>query len=434
MWPPNYAMTLGKETVFSVDPRPIKFGPGAILELSTDAQILGMKRAAVFTDPRVVDLAPVARALETLKQSGIEVLLYDRVAVEPTDSSFLAAAAFLRDEDVDGIISIGGGSVIDTAKAANLLKCHPAEFIAYVNPPVGEGRPVPGPLMPHIACPTTAGTGSEATAVAVFDFEARRVKTGISSRYMKPSMGIIDPELTYAMPPLVTASTAFDVLTHAIESYTAIPYTQRPRLEDPQKRPTYQGANPYSDIGALEAIRLGGHYLLRAVQDGSDTEARIAMAYASTLAGASFGNAGVHIPHAMSYSVAGMIRNYQPEGWPSDHAMCPHGISVVVNAPAAFRWTAPTSPKRHLQVAKALGARVEAASEEDAGQLLADRLIELMRATGIPMGLESLGYRPDDVPQLVEGAKQQARLLRQAPCEVSWEDLARLYQDAMNYE
>lgn len=433
MWLPDYPITPDRETVFSVDPRPIKFGPQAILELGSDAKTLGITNAAVFTEPQLARLEAVQRGIKTIEAAGVAVEVYDRVTVEPTDASFLAAADFLKQGGFDGLISIGGGSVIDTGKAANLFASHPAAFTAYVNPPVGEGRPVPGPLMPHIACPTTAGTGSEATAVAVFDFTEKRIKTGIASKFMKPSLGIIDPELTHSMPPLVTAATAFDVLTHAIESYTAIPYTKRPKLEDPSQRPAYQGANPYSDVGALQAIRLGGQFLLTAVNHGQDEKARTAMAYASTLAGASFGNAGVHIPHAMSYSVAGMIRDYQPAGWPSHKAMCPHGISVVVNAPAAFRFTAKAHPERHRTVAEALGANVNGVPASEGGEVLATRLIELMRAAGIPMGLSELGYGPDDIPQLVAGAEKQARLLRQSPCEVTAHDLEQLYRDAMQY-
>ncbi len=431
MFGDDYQTVPGGETVFTVDPRPVKFGVGAVDELGADARALGIRRAAVFTDAAVVTLAATSKALRALEQAGVECEIYRHTLVEPTDASFLTAAAFVREGGFDGIVSLGGGSVIDTAKAANLYASHPAPLLAYVNAPIGEGRPVPGPLMPHIACPTTAGTGSESTGVAVFDLVSQKLKTGISSKWLKPSLGVIDPQFTYSLPALVTAATGFDVLTHAIESYTALPYTQRPRPSDPGQRPPYQGANPHSDLGSLEAIRLGGRYLVRAVRDSADHEARNAMMYAATLAGISFGNAGVHIPHAMSYSVAGMIRRYQPEGWPSDHALCPHGISVVVNAPAAFRFTAVGSQKRHLQAARALGADVGA--DADAGEALAAAFVELMRAAGIPNGLSALDYGEDDVPALVEGAVQQQRLLNQSPRPVGASDLAGMYRDAMSY-
>jgi alcohol dehydrogenase class IV len=423
----------GGETVFTVDPRPIKFGPGAVAEIGSDARSLGMRRVALFTDAGVAGLAPTARAMAALEAAGVETVVYGDTLVEPTNHSFAEATAFVRDGGFDGVVSIGGGSVIDTAKAANLFSSHPADLLAYVNKPIGEGRAVPGPLKPHIACPTTAGTGSESTGVAVFDYLEHQVKTGISSKHLKPSLGLIDPEFTYTLPPLVTAATGFDVLTHAIESFTALPYTRRPRAQDPALRPPYQGANPHSDLGSLEAIRLGGRFLERAVKDPEDHHARIAMMYAATMAGMSFGNAGVHVPHAMSYSVAGMIRDYRPEGWPREHALCPHGISVVVNAPAAFRFTGPAAPERHLAAAAALGAETDGVAPNNAGALLADTMARMMRETGIPNGLADLAYTEVDIPGLAKGAFAQQRLLTTAPLPVAMEDLERLYADAMRY-
>lgn len=433
MFGEHYQFKPGGERLFTVDPRPIKVGPGAVGDLGSDARSLGIQRAAVFTDASVSHLEPYGRALEALRAAGVEFEVYEATRVEPTDRSFVEAGEFMKACGADGVISIGGGSVIDTAKAASLLSTYPSDFIDYVNKPIGGGKPVPGALPPHIACPTTSGTGSESTAVAVFDLEAQHVKTGISSKYLKPSLGVIDPEFTYTLPALVTASTGFDVLTHAVESYTAAPFTSRDAPQDPTTRPPYQGANPYSDAGSLEAIRLGGRYLLRAVADAADREARNAMMYAATMAGISFGNAGVHIPHAMSYSVAGLIRGYQPDGWPRDHAMCPHGISVVVNAPAAFRFTGSSAPERHLQVLECLGEDIADVSLQEAGSALAEAFITMMRAAGIPNGLGDLDYTDSDIPALVEGAYRQQRLLTLAPREVAKEDLRDLYQDAMRY-
>jgi len=433
MFGDHYQFRQGGERLFTVDPRPIKVGPGAMRELGSDAGAMGIRRAALFTDSAITHLEPYDNALKSLRDAGIEFDVYSDSRVEPTDGSFIEAGEFMRQCGADGVISIGGGSVIDTAKAASLLSTYPADFLDYVNPPIGEGKAVPGPLPPHIACPTTSGTGSESTAVAVFDLEEQKVKTGISSKHMKPTLGVIDPEFTYTLPPLVTASTGFDVLTHAVESYTAAPFTSRDAPQDPAARPPYQGANPYSDAGSLEAVRLGGRYLIRAVTDPSDHEARNAMMYAATMAGISFGNAGVHIPHAMSYSVAGMIRGYQPDGWPRDHAMCPHGISVVVNAPAAFRYTGASAPERHLKALECLGEPTGDIEPPQAGAALADAFIRMMRAAGIPNGLGDLNYKEDDIPGLVDGAYRQQRLLTLAPRPVEREDLAALYRDALRY-
>jgi alcohol dehydrogenase class IV len=266
----------------------------------------------------------------------------------------------------------------------------------------------------------------------VFDLLEQNVKTGISSPRLKPDLALIDPSFTWGVPKLVTAATGFDVLTHAIESYTAIPFTQRPASE-PAKRPPYQGANPHSDSGSLEAIHIAAKYLERTVKDPDDHEARTAMMYAATLAGNAFGNAGVHVPHAMSYSVAGMIKDYQPEGWPEDHSMCPHGISVVVNAPAAFRFTSEANPERHWQAAQALGTDMQDVETKDGGEALANRMIELMRECDIPNGLSALGYTDKDISGLVDGAYKQKRLLVNSPREVEKSDLEAIYREAMSY-
>ena len=421
------------DTGFTVEAASMKFGPGMLAELGTDAKALGMRRVALFTDPTVAAIAPFGAALDSLKAAGLDVVVYDRCRVEPTSASFLDAAAFARDGGFDGYISIGGGSVIDTAKAANLYATHPADFLAYVNKPLGEGRPVPGPVKPHIACPTTCGTGSETTGVAIFDHVEKQVKTGISSRYLRPNLAVVDPRTIDSLPPGVIASTGFDVLTHAIESHTARPYRSRTRPDAANPRPHYQGANPWSDIGSLQAIRLGGTYLERAVNDPEDEEARDALMFAATLAGLAFGNAGVHIPHAMSYSVAGMNHRFTAIGYEKADPMVPHGISVVLNAPAAFRFTGPAAPERHLRAAEALGAEVRGVSPADGGAVLAARLIAMMKATHLPNGLSALGYDEEDIPGLVQGAMAQQRLLTIAPRPVTEEDLRGLYADAMRY-
>ncbi len=423
----------GGETVFSVAGTNLKFGLGALSELGEDARRLGMRRVALFTDRNVAATESFEAARRSLERAGVDAVVYDEVAVEPTDASFEAAAAFAGDGWFDGFVSLGGGSVIDTAKAADLLVSHPDELLAYVNAPLGGAKPVPGPLKPHIACPTTSGTGSECTSVAVFDLVERKVKTGIASPHLKPSLAIVDPATTWTLPAGVVAATGFDVLTHAIESYTARAFASRPKPASPGERPPYQGANPWSDMGSLQAIRLGGRYLERAATDADDREARTQLMFAATLAGLAFGNAGVHVPHAMSYSVAGLNHSFKAAGYEGEQGMVPHGISVVVNAPAAFRFTAEVAPRRHLDAAVALGVDGRGTNPHDSGELLAGRLIEMMRATGIPNGLGGLGYSERDVAALAEGALAQQRLLVIAPRPVERGDLEELYRQAMRY-
>ena len=425
-----YAITEGHESAFAVDISSIVFGPGTLKETGEHARALGMKRAALFTDKRVGALQHVADAVASLRSTGIDVAVYDEVKVEPTDESFRAAALFAAEGRFDGYVSVGGGSVIDTCKAADLYATHPAAFLDYVNVPIGAGKAVPGPLKPHIACPTTCGTGSECTGIAVFDLLEKQVKTGIASKRLRPSLALVDPTTTYSLPKNVVAASGFDVLSHALESYTARPYTMRAKAA---ARPMSQGANPWSDTGCEAALRKLGAYLVRAVNDASDREARDAMMFAATLAGIAFGNSGVHVPHGMSYSVAGLVRDFRPDGYPKEEAMVPHGMSVIVNAPSVFRYTAEACPGRHLDGASWLGADARGAGDQDAGEVLAKHLIRLMRDTGIPNGISGVGYGEGDVASLSEGAFAQQRLLTNSPREVSRDDLGHLFRGAMRY-
>jgi hydroxyacid-oxoacid transhydrogenase len=363
----------------------------------------------------------------------VSVAVFDEVHVEPTDASFAHAAEFAREGSFDGYVSVGGGSVIDTCKAALLYATYPADLLTYVNKPIGEGRPVPGPLPPHIACPTTCGTGSECTGIAVFDYLALHAKTGIASRRLRPTHALIDPVATRSLPAMVVAASGFDVLCHAIESFTARPFTSRARPDRRAPRPMSQGQNPWSDLGSREALRVGGRYLARAVNDASDHEAREGLAWAASLAGIAFGNSGVHLPHAMSYSVAGLVRDYRCEGYPASEAMVPHGVSVVVNAPSVFRATAAASPGRHLEAASLLGADTRGAGDADAAEVLAGVMIRLMRETHVPLGVGQLGYTSKDLDALTRGAIVQTRLVDNAPIPVDEAAMRSLFQGALSY-
>jgi hydroxyacid-oxoacid transhydrogenase len=322
--------------------------------------------------------------------------------------------------------------VIDTAKAVNLYTTYPpANFLDYVNAPIGKAMPVPGPLKPLIAIPTTAGTGSETTGVSIFDLTELHAKTGIASRRLKPTLGLLDPDNTRTMPPQVAASSGLDVLSHAIESFTALPYTSRPRPASPAWRPAYQGSNPISDIWALQALRIVAQYLVRAVEDPSNDEAREQMMLAASYAGMGFGNAGVHLPHGMSYPVSGHVKHFRAPGYHCDHPLVPHGVSVILNAPAVFRFTAAANPARHLQAAEALGADVTGAKDADAGRILADRITWFMERLGVPNGLKAVGYTSADIPRLVEGTLPQHRVTKLSPRPAGPDELAALFEEAM---
>jgi hydroxyacid-oxoacid transhydrogenase len=409
----------------------VRFGPGVTREVGMDLAELRAEQVLVLTDPVLSRLPPVHTVLESLETSRIPFVLYDRVRVEPTDESFLDALAFARTRRFDAFVAVGGGSTLDTAKAVNLYTTHPADFLDYVNPPIGRGVPVPGPLKPLLAVPTTAGTGSETTGVAIFDLKRMRAKTGIASRRLKPTLGYLDPENTRTVPPAVAASAGLDILSHAVESFTAAAFTSRPRPERPALRPAYQGSNPISDIWAMQAMRIVARYLVRVVGDPSDDEARAQMLLAASYAGVGFGNAGVHLPHGMSYAVSGNVKQFKPDGYAVDHPLVPHGMSVILNAPAVFRYTASAHPQRHLDAAEALGADVSHARAEDAGRILADRITWFMERLGMPNGLRALGYTSSDVPALVEGTLPQHRVTKLAPRPAGPDELAALFEQAM---
>ncbi len=420
-----------REYAFEMATANIRFGAGVTREIGMDLGDMNAKRVMVLTDPNLAALPPVATVLESLDREKIEFKLFDRVHVEPTDKSLLEAIEFAQSEPFDAFVAVGGGSTIDTAKAANLYSCYPADLMDYVNPPIGKGRPVPGTLHPLVAVPTTAGTGSETTGVVIFDLVEMRAKTGIAHRRLKPTLGLIDPENTRTLPPLVAAATGLDVFCHAMESYTALPFQERPRPERPLVRPAYQGSNPISDVWSAEAIRLAAKHLLRAVEDPQDDEARSQMLLAASYAGIGFGNAGVHLPHGMSYPVAGMARDYRPEGWVVDKPLVPHGISVILNAPAVFRFTGQACPERHLKCAEMLGVDVSRASPADAGAILADAVVGFMQRLGIPNGLGAVGYTRDDIPALVQGTLPQHRVTKLSPRPAGEEELTALFEESM---
>jgi hydroxyacid-oxoacid transhydrogenase len=416
-----------RESIFTLEATPIKFGPGAAADAGWELARLGVRRALLVTDPGVAATGHPERVRASIEAEGIEVVVYDRAHVEPTLDSLQEAADFAREAEVDGFVSVGGGSSIDTAKVADLITTHPASVMDYVNPPVGEGRKPPSPLRPHLAIPTTSGTGAEATTVAVLDIPDMRVKTGISHRYLRPSQGIVDPELVRSLPAEVTSSTGLDVICHAAESYLAQPYDERRRPASPDDRPPYQGANPVADVWSARALEYGGHFLRRAVEDADDLEARGAMMLAATMAGVGFGSAGVHIPHACAYPIAGLEPRYQPPGYPDDHPFVPHGHSVIVTAPAAFRFTYEAAPERHHRVAELLAGE----PVEPGPDALPDVLRALMRDVGAPRGIAELGYDERDVPALVKGALKQERLLVVSPRKVTGDDLGHILNASM---
>ena len=417
------------ETVFTYGTPQLKFGSGASDEVGYDLSQYGVSRALVVTDPGVAATGLPQRVAEQMGRFGIEARVFDGSHVEPTDESMQQAIDFARDAGpFDAYVAVGGGSSIDTAKAINLMMTNDGELMDYINVPVGKGANPARPLKPLVAVPTTAGTGSESTTVCVLDVLSLKVKTGISHPRLRPTLAVIDPDLTVTQPPGVTAASGMDILCHALESYTARWYTTYARKQ-PEQRVPYCGSNPIADMWSEKAMTLLGASFRRAVHHGDDRDARHDMALAATFAGMGFGNAGVHIPHANGYPIAGRVRGFHPKDYPADEPMVPHGMSVALTAPEAFRFTFDASPERHLRAASLLDPGVS--PDKGSADTLPAVIIDLMRDIDIPNGIGAVGYSEDDIDDLVEGTLKQQRLLATCPKEVAGEDIAGIFRASL---
>ncbi len=424
----------GGAVSFTVQMPRITFGRGTLSETGERARELGMSRAALFTDPFLAGSEHVAKVRNSLKAAGVDAAEYSEVLIEPGDDAVMQATQFLSEGNFDGVVSVGGGSVMDTAKAAMVYHRYPASVTAYFAPPIGEGQPVPGPVMPHLACPTTAGTGSETTGLSVIRIESLNVKYVIASRHILPDEAIVDPACAESLPPMVVASSGFDLMSHAIECYTARAYTRWPKVDKPGARPMIQGANPWSDLHAREALRVVSEYLERGVSDSKDTEARDRLMWGATLSGMAFGNCGTHLPHAFSYAVSKLVKSWRAKDYPpGEGPFIPHGIAVILNSPSVFRFTAQAAPERHLEAADCLGADVRDAAPEDAGEVVAGRIIGLMKNIGIPNGLGGVGLSAEDAGALAETACAQRRAIGNAPRDLNKNDIAGIFSQAVTY-
>ena len=414
------------ETIFGLDATQLKFGTNSLNELGWELSKYNSKKILLVVDPVLQDFDVTQKILDQIKSSGAEVIIFDNISVEPTLKSFEVASQFALENSFDLIVAAGGGSTIDTAKVINLIKVCGGTVMDYVNVPIGKGKKPTSQLLPLIAIPTTSGSGSEATTVAVLDIPELKLKTGISHRFLRPTLALVDSELSKTTPSGVTASAGLDVICHAIESFISKPYSKRKKPNSPDERPPYQGSNPVSDIWSMKAIEFGGKYLSRAVATGEDVEARGNMMLSATLAGIGFGSAGVHIPHACAYPIAGLKHSYQAKGY--KNIFIPHGISVIVTAPAVFRFTYDSDPSKHLKAAELLkGAPLDNPGPES----LPYELIKIMKEVAIPSGIKELGYTKEDIPEIITRAMKQQRLLSIAPKNVNENDLQNILTQSM---
>lgn len=418
---------LEKEYAFEVAASNLRFGDGVTAEVGMDLKNMNARKVGVFTDPNVAKLRPMKTTIASLEaQTNLPFEVYDKVVAEPTEDSWRDAIAWARQHDFSHILAVGGGSVIDTAKAANLFSVYKeADLMDFINAPIGKGLPITKTLLPLIAIPTTAGTGSETTGTAILDITSRSFKTGIANRALKPVLGIVDTHNTESCPTAVQISAGLDVLFHSMESYTAIPYTERtPRPSNPILRPAYQGSNPVADIFSLWALQTTVANLPRIAKNPDDGEARRQMLLASSFAGIGFGNAGVHLCHGMSYPISGLNKKgpkYKHPGYAIDLPIIPHGVSVALTGPAVFQFTAPSSPERHRQALAIFNSTTIAdpsiarIPDRELGAHLYESIASFLDSLGVPRGLKAVGYKASDIEKLVEGTLPQRRVLDLAP-------------------
>ena len=407
------------ETIWSFCvPQTIKFGEGAVEEIGYEVKRLKGKKALLVTDPGIIEAGICDKVEKVLKDSQIVVEVWGNVEPEPSIEIYRNCYNYAKDKGFEVVIGLGGGSSMDAGKAVSMFLKYRGDPVDYIAPPTGKGKKYPGPGIPMIAAPTTSGTGSEVSAAAVISLPEKKLKVGISNNYQRPEVAIVDPLLTVDMPPQVTAASGIDALSHAIEAYTTRRYDQKLRPPTPSERPVYNGATPFTDILAVEAIKLISKYLRRAVNNGYDIEARKGMSLASLLAGIAFSNAGLTAVHAMAYPVGGEFHTA-------------HGVTNALLLPYVMQFNAAGDVVRFAHIAELMGEKVEGLSLKEAAKKASLAVRELASDIGISKSLKEFGCKEDDAHYLAKKTMNVQRLLAGNPRYVAVEDLERIFRRAI---
>ncbi|MDY3561404.1 iron-containing alcohol dehydrogenase [Gemmata sp. JC673] len=372
------------------------FGRNAVqVHLRDACERLGAKRAFIVTDAVLVRAGILAQVTEPLAALGVAFESFDRVTPEPGVELVRECVAAARAAAPDVVIGLGGGSNMDTAKLVSMILAHGGDPLDYA----GDCR-VPGPVTPLVCVPTTAGTGSEVSAAAVFTDTANHIKVSCLSPFLRPAFAIVDPLLTVTCPPKVTADSGIDALTHAIEGFCAVHNDEFP-LPSGEKT-VYQGKNPMADLMAREAITLVGRFLRRAVRDGSDLEARDGMALAATLGGLAFSNAGVALVHAMEYPVGGAVH-------------VSHGAGNGLLLPFVMRFNLHHRVEQTAVIGEWLGVRAGGHGTMEYAEAALREIEQLRADTGIPTRLRDIGVKEEMLPGFAAKAFAIKRLMRVNP-------------------
>lgn len=388
----------------------VTFGAGAVTEFSATVERFDAESVLVVTDQGIVDNGihePIVAQLE-----DVEYRLHADVESDPSVSHFEAAIEAARDQDPDLIVGVGGGSTIDVAKTTSVVAAHGGDVLGYVAEPTGDGQAIPGPGIPTVAVPTTAGTGSETSPVSVLSIPGKKLKAGISSDYQRPNVALIDPELAVSLPSELAAITGIDALSHAVEAYLTRPFDAKPAPATPTDRPDYGGRTLLTDRLAETAIELVGQNLRTAVHTGDNLDARREMALASFLAGAAFTNAGLGATHAMALAVSGEYGT-------------PHGLAIATLLPAVVEYNAGAAPERCREIARLLGKPGEDPTEA------ADAIRALREDLDVTDDLSDLGASSEDVDGLASNAATLQRLLDGNPRSIDEDDLVALFRETL---
>lgn len=373
----------------------IVFGCGSFSGLVGQVRDLRAKKPFVAVDGNLAKLGMGDRIAEMFDREGMKAVLYDRVLPEPPLEQADEGAGLALKGKCDIVIGIGGGSAMDVAKAVAVVAAHGAEAKDFL----GLNR-VPGPGLPTIMVPTTAGTGSEVTFTAVFVRHDLKKKEGMNSTFMYPDLALLDPELTLSLPSQPTAASGMDALCHAIESYTSVI------------------ASPASEMFSLRAVGLIAENLRTCVHNGGDLEAREAQMLGSLYAGIGLANAGVGAAHSLSYPLGGKYG-------------ISHGVANTLMLPRIMEFNLPGALEKFADVAEMMGENTEGLSVRDAAMLAVEAVDALIEDCGIATGLEELGIPEEDYPEMARVAMTVARPLENNPRKVTLEDAIAIYRTAM---
>ena len=356
----------------------IVFGSGVIRRLAQFMQPWNARRVLIVTDATLVRVGVVADVTAPLQAAGLTVDLFDGGEPEPSFATADKALAVASRNKPDAIIGVGGGSNLDLAKIVASVVTHGGHYKDYF----GYGN-VPGPIMPLVCVPTTAGTGSEVSHAAVLTDVENQMKVSSLSHYLRPALAVVDPKLTLTCPPKASADSGIDALTHAIEAFTAVSYDE---LDVPPDEPfPYDGKQPIGDCLAERAIELIAQHLMKAVHEPANLEAREGMALAATLAGLAFSNNAVAVVHALEYPIGGALH-------------CSHGAGNGLLLPYVMRFNLPTRVSEFKRIAQLMGEDIGGLSDQEAAERAIVAVERLRAAVGIPLRIRELGGTEDQLP------------------------------------